>query len=679
MVAMRDAHTGRAAGAAALSFTLPEELLLMVLNEESGYFYQVPGWSMNCALVGAAIAELSFIGRIDSDMDSLILLDATETGNPNLDPILREIAAESQQHDVRYWIERLAPLAETIVHQTLDRLVERGVLEHHPGEFWTISQFALHSAVERDGERVEFVKTRVRQIIFAEQLPDPRDVIIITLAQTCDVLRFVYELNEPFVERVEWICRMDLIGQAIGAAVSESIAAPVLRHAPLTKPIPKAPLRDLIFNRHLRQGNLPALFASLAEKHGPVFELRPPFRDPMIFLVSAEANRWVHREGRLYLRSKEYFQDVDKAYGVSRSIHSTDGADHFSFRKAMQPVYARSTVTQRLDDIYELARGHMATWTVGDSMPAQTMLRPYMNAQASQLLASIDTQDVIDEALKYKERVLSVALMKVLPKFMMHTPTMRRRTRLIRQIIERMQLTHSPAQRSGKPLDVVDGYLALHGTDPQFLPETDLALPLGAMLMTAMYLGDQLGFALYWMVANPDLHERVAAEADGLFANGDPSEADLTLENIDVTHRLLMETLRLTPIAPVAMRTVMNTCVVEGHELPVGSLLYIPNTAVHYMESEFPDPWKFDIDRYLPPRNEHVGGAYSPYGLGTHSCLGFRWSELHLALNLLMLAHYFRFELARPYKRLPMDPLPSQSPSNKLKFRIAEQRHELSR
>ena len=199
------------------------------------------------------------------------------------------------------------------------------------------------------------------------------------------------------------------------------------------------------------------------------------------------------------------------------------------------------------------------------------------------------------------------------------------------------------------------------------------------MLMTSMYLGDQLGFALYWMVANPDLHDRVAAEADALFANGDPAEADLTLENIDVTHRLLMEALRLSPIAPVSRRTVMNTCVVEGHELPLGAPLFIANTAAHYMEDAFPDPWRFDIDRYLPPRNEHVGGAYSPYGLGTHACLGFRWAEIHLALNLLMLAHYFRFEFARPYKRLPMDPFPSQSPSNKLKFRIAERRHDLRR
>ena len=56
--------------------------------------------------------------------------------------------------------------------------------------------------------------------------------------------------------------------------------------------------------------------------------------------------------------------------------------------------------------------------------------------------------------------------------------------------MDRMQSTHTAAQRVGKHEDVVDAYLALHSSDPQFLPESDLALPLGAILMTAMYMGE---------------------------------------------------------------------------------------------------------------------------------------------------------------------------------------------
>ena len=667
-------------GSVAQSLSLPEELLLALLNEENGYFHQVPGWNLNCAMAGAALAELSLMGRIDTDLESLILVDATETGHPLLDPVLREIATEAEPHDARYWVERLAPRSESVISQALDGLVRRQIIDHHPGEFYTFTKRHRRgeTALGEDYTTGDFVKARLTTIIFADAIPSPREVIITGLVNACRVFHVMFQIDEEVEERIQFVSQMDLIGQAIAAAVGENIIiGPTLRRPSLTKPIPTVSVRDLVFNRNLREGRLPAGFASLAEKYGPVFQLRIPFQQNLIVLAGVKTNKWAQSKGRLFLRSKEYFEGVDKAYGVSRSMHSVDGADHFRFRKSLQPAYARKVLTKRLDEVYDLARTHMATWDVGTAIPAQTMLRPFLNAQASPLLASIDTQDEIADALKYKMRVLNVGIVKLMPRFMLKTLPMRRRAKAMNRIVDRMQSTHTAAQRVGMPQDVVDAYIALHASDPQFLPESDLSLPLGAILMTSMYMGDQLGFALYWLVQHPELYERVTAEADALWAEGDPNEDDLSLDRIDVTHRVLMEALRMSPIVAMSMRTVMNTCVVEGHELPVGARLLIAQTASHYLEEAFPDPWTFDIDRYAPPRKEHAGAGYAPYGLGTHSCLGFRWAELHLAINLLMLTHYFRIELARPYKRLPMDPLPSQSPSNKLKFRLVEQRHEL--
>ena len=674
---IRETATGM--GQAAQALSVPEELLLALLNEESGYFHQVPGWNLNCAMAGAALAELSLIGRIDTDLHSLILLDATETGHPTLDPILREIASEAEPHDARYWVERLAPRSESVISEVLDGLVRQQLIDRHLGEFYTFTK--RHRRETAPGEEYtagDYVKARLTKIIFWDAFPSPREVIITGLVNACRVFHVMFQIDEEVEERIQFVSQMDLIGQAIAAAVGENITiGPNLRRPSLTKPIPAVSVRDLVFNRELREGRLPAGFAYLAEKYGPVFKIRIPFQQDMIVLAGVNTNEWAQSKGRLFLRSKEYFEGVDKAYGVSRSMHSVDGADHFHFRKSLQPAYAPSVLTRRLDEVYDWARAHMATWDVGTAIPAQTMLRPFLNAQASPLLASIDTQDEIDDALKYKMRVLNVGIAKLMPKFMLKTPPMRRRAKATDRIVERMQSTHTAAQRVGMPGDVVDAYLALHASDPQFLPESDLSLPLGAILMTSMYMGDQLGFALYWLVRDTELYQRVTAEADALWAEGDPNEDDISLDRIDVTHRVLMETLRMSPIVAMSLRTVMNTCVVEDYELPVGARLLIAQTAAHYLEEAFPDPWTFDIDRYAPPRREHTGAGYAPFGLGTHSCLGFRWAELQLAINLLMLTHYFKIELDRPYKRLPMDPLPSQSPSNKLKFRLVEQRHEL--
>ena len=199
-----------------------------------------------------------------------------------------------------------------------------------------------------------------------------------------------------------------------------------------------------------------------------------------------------------------------------------------------------------------------------------------------------------------------------------------------------------------------------------------LPFALSAALIASVYLGDSFSFVLYAMASQPALYEKIRIEADALFANGDPGREAFRPRSIDVTHRFLMECLRMYPIVPMSVRNVMNTCVVEDYERPVGSRVYIAQTAAHYMNDVFPDPFTFDIDRYLPPRDEHRGAGYAPYGLGTHRWLGTGWIELQLAVNVLMIAHYFTIEVSPANVNLVFSPLPSTKPSKKLKFHIAE-------
>ena len=400
---------------------------------------------------------------------------------------------------------------------------------------------------------------------------------------------------------------MDLIGRSIADAVAQSLAGPLLRRSSLTKKIPTVSLRRLLLNPHVGSGNIPALFADLAEDYGPVFAIRPPLAEPLIFLAGPETNRWVHRSGRMHLRAKDYFADVEKVYGASGVLPSLDGADHFRLRKSMGTAYSRGRLAGQLDQLYHHVRTYMVNWTVGDSVSATTMCRRMINAQISPLSVSVDSQDIIDDLMKYKERALNTHIVNVLPKFMLYTPGMRRRAKAIDTLLERVQSVHTAAQRAGCPRNLADDILSLHASDPQFLPESNLRFALSAALIASVYLGDALSFVVYAMASQPELYDRIQKEADALFANGYPDQSDFnpSAGGIDVTHRFLMECLRMYPIVPMSIRNVMNMCVVEDYELPIGSRIYITQTAAHYMSDVFPDPFSFDIDRYKPPRNEH--------------------------------------------------------------------------
>ena len=320
----------------------------------------------------------------------------------------------------------------------------------------------------------------------------------------------------------------------------------------------------------------------------------------------------------------------------------------------------------------------MANWTVGESIPVR-MCRRMINAQLSPISLSVGSQDIIDDLMAFKERALTTHIVNALPRFMLNTPGMKRRAKAVDELMERIQSVHTPAQRAGCPRNLADDWLSLHSSDPQLVPESNLRFALSAALVASVYLGDALSFAVYAMASQPALYERIRGEADALFENGDPDGEDFNQSSMEVTHRFLMECLRMYPIVPMSMRDVMNSFVIENYELKVGSRVYIAQTASHYMDDIFPDPFSFDIDRYLPPRDEHRGPGYAPYGLGTHRCLGSRWMDLQLAVNVLMIAHYFTLEVspASYIDALRFSPLPSMKPTEKLKFRIAEQKREL--
>lgn len=659
---------------------LADELVLLLLNEDSGYFHQVPGWNLNCAVASAALADLALSGRIDTDVDSLILVEPGETGDPTLDSILELIAAEPKQRNIQYWIERLAPGAEATIESTLDSLVRRGILIHHSGGFWSLSPatWQPHEHRTSEGQPSEFVKTRIAKVLFDGDIPLPRDAILVGLANACEVLHLVFPLDEAATERIDVVCQLDVVGRSIATTVSQSVAGRRLQRVLGTKPIPSAPIRDVLLNPHLRTGNLPALFADLSRKHGSVFRIRAPFqREGMLVLVGPEVNQWMQRSARSYVRSKDYLEEFGNVYGASRILPSMDGADHFRMRKAIHSTYSRTALANRLDELYRHAKKYMGRLQVGDILPATEMCKKFTNAQFSQLSVGIDTEAEFQELLEFKERSLVTHIQGVLPKFMLKTPGMKRRKKRISEVIERIEAVHTPAQRAGCPRDIVDDLLSLHASDPQFLPETDMPFSLISPLIVSLYLGNALSFALHNLLSRPELYDRIQEEADRVFADGYPDAEALSRSAIDLTYRFFMESQRLYPIIPMQIRTVMNSCVVDGYELPVGSRIFIVQSATHYLEDVFPEPFSFDIDRYLPERREHKDASYAPFGLGTHMCLGYRWVELHLAVDLLMLTHFFRWEMADPNYRLRISPFPTMAPSKGMKVLVAERRHEL--
>ena len=209
--------------------TFAEEILLLLLDDESGEFVPAPAWSRQCALAGAVLMDLALANRIDTDLQKLAVVDPSPTGDELLDPVLATIVEAMEVQDARSWVERLAgEQSGRIQDQALARLVRRGILESEGGRLLWAFRARRYPTI--DGKVEREVKLRIMQVLFSDEIPSPRDIVIICLADACRIFNQIMPERqvERARERIDVVRRMDLIGRAVAGAIRDieaSIAA----------------------------------------------------------------------------------------------------------------------------------------------------------------------------------------------------------------------------------------------------------------------------------------------------------------------------------------------------------------------------------------------------------------------------------------------------------------------
>ncbi len=204
-----------------------EEIVLLLLHDDDGRFANVPNWSVRYAIAGAVLMDLAMEDRIDTDLERLSVIDATPVGDSLLDPTLAAIAA-AEPNDIRYWVDQVAAHADDIREEALSRLVSQGILEVEDDRILWVFRSRRYPAVDGTAERE--VKLRIMEVLFSDEIPAPRDVVIICLADGCGIFHELLSRREldSATPRIDQVRKLDLIGQTMTQAIRDieiSIAA----------------------------------------------------------------------------------------------------------------------------------------------------------------------------------------------------------------------------------------------------------------------------------------------------------------------------------------------------------------------------------------------------------------------------------------------------------------------
>jgi cytochrome P450 len=158
-------------------------------------------------------------------------------------------------------------------------------------------------------------------------------------------------------------------------------------------------------------------------------------------------------------------------------------------------------------------------------------------------------------------------------------------------------------------------------------------------------VANALTWTWYLLSQNPQAEARFHAELDEVLGKGRLPTLD-DLSRLRYTEMVFAESMRLYPPAWAMGRQSIADVELGPYRFPAGVYFFFSQYILHRSERYFPDPLRFDPDRFLPEQKaSRPRFAYFPFGGGGRQCIGesFAWMEGVLILATIAQKWRLRF------------------------------------
>jgi cytochrome P450 len=154
-----------------------------------------------------------------------------------------------------------------------------------------------------------------------------------------------------------------------------------------------------------------------------------------------------------------------------------------------------------------------------------------------------------------------------------------------------------------------------------------------------------LTWTWYLLSQNLDVEARLHAEIDAALEGKLPTAADVG--RLRYTEMVFAESMRLYPPAWTMGRRVLEDYQINEYVVPSGAIVLMSPWVMHHDPRFFPDPYKFDPERWTPEAREaRPKFSYFPFGGGPRVCIGEQFAWMEGALLIAAIAQRWRMRLA---------------------------------
>ncbi|HEV2810132.1 MAG TPA: cytochrome P450 [Acidimicrobiales bacterium] len=397
--------------------------------------------------------------------------------------------------------------------------------------------------------------------------------------------------------------------------------------------------RSLLFGdaRDLQRDQLGTYERAMAAS-GDLFRFRvgPPrvgFQFDAVFRPEG-AHEVLASKASRYVKEAPVYSELARLLGPG--LITTDGDLWRRDRRILQPVFTRPRVTSYVDVISAGAADLVSWWATANSGGGVDGHVVDLHADAMRYALHVLSHTLFGDDVGSAGPVIRDAL----PVLSAHatrrglspmpspawwpSPANRRAERLRRALWEMVDDLVVQRRDRDSEHDLLS--LLLTARDP----DTGAALDDAAVRAHALTIllaghettGSSLAFTLHLLARHQSVQDRVRQEVTQVLGGGGIT-AD-NLEELHYTAQVVDEALRLYPPAHTLVRQAADDSTLCGHSIPGGRIVAVSVWGIHHNPSVWPDPHRFDPDRFdgAPERSSGDRYTHLPFGGGPHACIG---------------------------------------------------------
>ena len=196
-----------------------EEVVLLAVDEKSGGLRSTREFGTAYALVGAVFFDLALARRIDTGTEDVRIVDATPTGNATVDRLLAHMAARPNLKTVRSWVEEIFHRKDDLEGEALASLIAQGILRHEKSKLLWIIDVERFPLVNNKPQ--QDVRVRLANAILTDEIPETRDIMLVSIAEPCGLLGYVLSENALAARqpRIQMLCNLETISRTVTDAI----------------------------------------------------------------------------------------------------------------------------------------------------------------------------------------------------------------------------------------------------------------------------------------------------------------------------------------------------------------------------------------------------------------------------------------------------------------------------